>query len=368
MIIGVPKEIKKAEYRVGMVPGGVRSLTEAGHKVYVQKTAGIGSGFTEEEYVNAGAEIKETIEDIYGISEMIVKVKEPLEKEWPLLREDQLLFTYLHLAPAKELTLALLKSKCIGIAYETVQMPDGSLPLLTPMSEVAGRVAVQVGAYFLQKESGGRGVLLGGVPGVRPGKVVIIGGGTVGINAAKMAVGLGARVTIIDVDLERMRYIDDIFGNRLHTLMSNRQNIEVQIQEADLVIGAVLIPGAKAPHLITRDMLSKMKPGAVIVDVAVDQGGCVETIRPTYHDDPVYEIDGICHYGVANMPGAVARTSTFALTNATIPYVLKLANKGFFEAVRTDEPLRKGINVCRGKLHYKAVADGLDLEYTPFEG
>jgi len=368
MIIGVPKEIKKAEYRVGMIPGGVRALTEAGHKVYVQKTAGIGSGFTDEEYVNAGADIKETIEDIYGISEMIVKVKEPLEQEWPLLRVGQLLFTYLHLAPAKDLTLALLKSKCIGIAYETVQMPDGSLPLLTPMSEVAGRVAVQVGAYFLQKESGGRGVLLGGVPGVRPGKVVIIGGGTVGINAAKMAVGLGARVTIIDVDLERMRYLDDVFGNRLNTLMSNRQNIEVQVQEADLVIGAVLIPGAKAPHLITRDMLSKMKPGAVIVDVAVDQGGCVETIKPTYHDDPVYEIDGICHYGVANMPGAVARTSTFALTNATIPYVLKLANKGFLAAVSADEPLRKGINVCRGKLHYKAVADDLDLEYTPFEG
>ncbi len=367
MIIGVPKEIKKAEYRVGMVPGGVRALTDAGHTVYVQKTSGIGSGFSDEEYVQSGAEIKETIEDVYGSSEMIVKVKEPLEYEWPLLREDQLLFTYLHLAPARELTLALLQSKCIGIAYETVQMPDGSLPLLTPMSEVAGRVAVQAGAYFLQKESGGRGVLLGGVPGVRPGKVVILGGGTVGINAAKMAIGLGARVTIMDVDLDRMRYIDDVFGNRLNTLMSNRQNIEAQVSEADLIVGAVLIPGAKAPHLITRDMLSKMKPGAVIVDVAVDQGGCVETIKPTYHDDPVYDVDGICHYGVANMPGAVARTSTFALTNATLPYVLKLANKGFLEAVRADEPLRKGINVCQGKLHYKAVADDLDLEYTPFE-
>lgn len=367
MFIGVPKEIKKAEYRVGMVPGGVRTLTEAGHKVYIQKTAGIGSGFTDEEYINAGAEIKETIEEIYDNSDMIVKVKEPLEPEWPLLKEEQLLFTYLHLAPARELTLALLKSKCIGIAYETVQMPDGSLPLLTPMSEVAGRVAVQVGAYFLQKESGGRGVLLGGVPGVRPGKIVIIGGGTVGMNAAKMAVGLGARVTIMDVDLERMRYIDDVFGNRINTIMSNRQNIEAQVQEADLVIGAVLIPGAKAPRLITRDMLSKMKPGAVIVDVAVDQGGCVETIKPTYHDDPVYEIDGICHYGVANMPGAVARTSTFALTNATIPYVLKLANQGFPGAVKEDEPLKKGINVCRGKLHYKAVADSLDMTCEPFE-
>ena len=367
MIVGVPKEIKKAEYRVGMVPSGVRALRIAGHKVYVQKTAGIGSGFTDEEYADCGAELKDNIEQVYAVSEMIVKVKEPLEQEWPLIRKDQLLFTYLHLAPARELTLALLKSHCIGIAYETVQLPDGSLPLLTPMSEVAGRVSVQVGAYFLQKENGGRGVLLGGVPGVSPGKVVIIGGGTVGTNAAKMAVGLGAHVTIMDVDLERLRALDDIFGNRLSTLMSNQQNIEDQVQEADLVVGAVLIPGAKAPHLITRKMLSKMKPGAVIVDVAVDQGGCVETIRPTYHDDPVYDVDGICHYGVANMPGAVARTSTFALTNATLPYVLKLANLGFPEAVREDEPLRKGLNVCRGKLHYKAVSDALDLEYMPFE-
>lgn len=367
MIVGVPKEIKKAEHRVGMAPSGVRALTEAGHKVYVQKSAGIGSGFGDEEYVNVGAEIRDAIEDVYAKSEMIVKVKEPLEPEWKLLREDQILFTYLHLAPARELTLALLQSKCTGIAYETVQMPDGSLPLLTPMSEVAGRVAVQVGAYFLHKEHGSRGVLLGGVPGVAPGKVVIVGGGTVGINAAKMALGLGADVTIMDVNLDRLRYLDDVFGCRLKTLMSNQQNIEEQIALADLVIGAVLIPGAKAPHLITRVMLSKMKPGAVIVDVAVDQGGCVETIKPTYHDDPIYEVDGICHYGVANMPGAVARTSTFALTNATLPYVLKLANLGFPGAVRKDEPLWKGINVCRGKLHYKAVAEALDLEYEPFE-
>ncbi|MBW1721392.1 MAG: alanine dehydrogenase [Deltaproteobacteria bacterium] len=367
MIVGVPKEIKKAENRVGMVPSGVRALTEAGHRVLVQKTAGTGSGFSDDEFIKAGAELKETIEEVYAESEMIVKVKEPLEQEWDLLKENQILFTYLHLAPAKELTLALLKSKCIGIAYETVQLPDGSLPLLTPMSEVAGRVAVQVGAYFLQKEHGGRGVLLGGVPGVAPGNVVIVGGGTVGLNAAKMALGMGARVSILDISLERLRYLDDVFQCRVTTLMSNRQNIEEQIKVADLVIGAVLIPGAKAPHLITREMLSTMKPGAVIVDVAVDQGGCVETIRPTYHDDPVYEVDGICHYGVANMPGAVARTSTFALTNATLPYVLKLANQGFPEAVRLDEPLRKGINVCGGKLHYKAVADALGLEYTPFE-
>ena len=366
MKIGIPKEIKKAEHRIGMVPAGVRSLSEAGHEVYVQRTAGTGSGFTDEEYVSAGAELKETIEEVYESSEMIVKVKEPLEKEWPLLREDQLLFTYLHLAPARELTMALLKSRCTGIAYETVQLADGSLPLLTPMSEVAGRVAIQAGAYFLQKENGGRGVLLGGVPGVAPGKVVILGGGTVGTNAAKIALGIGAHVTVMDIDLERLRYLDDIFGNRLVTVMSNRHNIEEQVQKADLVIGAVLIPGAKTPRLITRDMLPKMKPGAVIVDVAVDQGGCVETIRPTYHDDPVYEIDGICHYGVANMPGAVARTSTFALTNATMPYVLLIANLGFMDAVRADESLRKGINVCKGKLHYKAVADALEMVFTPF--
>lgn len=366
MKIGIPKEIKKAEYRVGMVPAGVRSLSDAGHRVYVQRSAGNGSGFSDEEYVVAGAELKDGIEEVYESSEMIVKVKEPLEKEWPLLREGQLLFTYLHLAPARELTEALLKSKCIGIAYETVQAADGSLPLLTPMSEVAGRVAVQVGAYFLQKENGGGGVLLGGVPGVAPGRVLILGGGTVGTNAAKIAVGIGAHVTVMDIDLERLRYLDDIFGNRLVTLMSNRQNIEEQVQRADLVIGAVLIPGAKTPRLITRDMLPKMKPGAVIVDVAVDQGGCVETIRPTYHDDPVYEFEGICHYGVANMPGAVARTSTFALTNATMPYVSRIANFGFVEAVKADESLRKGINVCGGNLHYKAVADALEMVYTPF--
>ncbi|MFZ7112271.1 MAG: alanine dehydrogenase [Desulfatiglandales bacterium] len=366
MKIGIPKEIKKAEYRVGMVPAGVRSLSDAGHGVYVQRSAGNGSGFSDEEYVVAGAELKDSIEEVYESSEMIVKVKEPLEKEWPLLREGQLLFTYLHLAPARELTEALLKSKCIGIAYETVQAADGSLPLLTPMSEVAGRVAVQVGAYFLQKENGGGGVLLSGVPGVAPGRVLILGGGTVGTNAAKIAVGIGAHVTVMDIDLERLRYLDDIFGNRLVTLMSNRQNIEEQVQRADLVIGAVLIPGAKTPRLITRDMLPKMKPGAVIVDVAVDQGGCVETIRPTYHDDPVYEFEGICHYGVANMPGAVARTSTFALTNATMPYVSRIANFGFVEAVKADESLRKGINVCGGNLHYKAVADALEMVYTPF--
>jgi alanine dehydrogenase len=367
MIIGVPREIKKGEYRVGMIPPGAEALVEAGHKVYIQKTAGMGSGFVDEDYVKAGAEITDSIEGVYDHAGMIVKVKEPLEQECELLREDQIIFTYLHLAAAKELTLALLKRRVIGLAYETVQLPNGSLPLLTPMSEIAGRFAVQIGAYLLQKESGGSGVLLGGVPGVQPGKVVILGGGVVGANAAKMAIGLGARVTILDINLDRLRYLDDIFNNRLITLMSNRQNIEQQVTEADLVIGAVLIPGAKAPHLVTSDMVKKMKEGAVIVDVAVDQGGCVETIRPTYHDSPTYVIDGVCHYGVVNIPGGVARTSTFALTNATFPYILKLANLGFIKAVKEDEPLRKGVNVYKGKLVYRAVADALDLEYSPFE-
>ena len=367
MIIGVPKEIKKSEYRVGMVPGGVRALVDAGHSVYLQSSAGEGIGISDEEYIKAGAEIKATIEETYDVAEMIVKVKEPLEPEYNLLREDQILFTYLHLAAAKELTLALLDNGVTGIAYETVQLSDGSLPLLTPMSEVAGRVAVQVGAYFLQKESGGSGVLLGGVPGVAPGKVVILGGGVVGINSAKMAVGLGADVTILDINLDRLRYLDDIFGNSLTTLMSNKQNIEDQVIEADLIIGAVLIPGAKAPHLVTREMLPKMKQGSVIVDVAVDQGGCVQTIKATYHDDPTYEIDGVCHYGVANIPGGVARTSTFALTNATFPYVMKLANLGFLNAIKADIPLSKGINVHKGQLHYEAVAEAHDLIFTPFQ-
>ncbi|HBF42373.1 MAG TPA: alanine dehydrogenase [Desulfobacteraceae bacterium] len=367
MIIGVPKEIKHNEYRVGMVPAGVRALVDAGHKVYVQKGAGIESGFKDNEYVQVGAETRDTINEIYDAAAMIVKVKEPLEPEYELIHEDQILFTYLHLAAAKELTLALLEKKVIGIAYETIQLPDGSLPLLVPMSEIAGRVSVQVGAYFLQKESGGRGVLLGGVPGVLPGNVVILGGGTVGINAAKIAIGMGANVTILDLDLDRLRYLDDVFGNRLITLMSNHHNIEEQIREAHLVIGGVLLPGAKAPHLVTRDMLSIMKKGSMIVDVAVDQGGCVETIKPTYHDNPIYEVDGICHYGVANIPSGVSRTSTFALTNATLPYVLRLAKLGFAQAVEEDKSLKKGINVYKGNLNYKAVADALSLEYTPFE-
>jgi alanine dehydrogenase len=367
MIIGIPKEIKQNEYRVGMIPAGVRALVEAGHKVYVQKTAGIASDFTDDEYAQVGAEIKDTMKEIYDNAVMIVKVKEPLEQEYELLHENQTIFTYLHLAAAKDLTLALLKNKVIGIAYETVQISDGSLPLLIPMSEIAGRVSVQVGAYFLQKENGGRGVLLGGVPGVIPGKVVILGGGTVGTNAAKMALGLGASVTILDINLNRLRYLDDVFGSRLVTLMSNRHNIEEQAGEADLLIGAVLLPGAKAPHLIKKDMLPKMKKGSVIVDVAVDQGGCVETIRPTFHDNPTYEIDGVIHYGVANIPSCVARTSTFALTNATLPYVLELARLGSTLAIKEDESLRRGVNVYKGKLNYKAVANALNLDYTPLE-
>lgn len=367
MIIGVPKEIKQGEYRVGMVPAGVWSLVEAGHKVYVQKTAGIESGFTDDQYAQTGAEIKDTIYEIYDFSEMIVKVKEPLEEEYELLHEDQILFTYLHLAASKNLTLAVLKKKIIGIGYETVQLSDGSLSLLTPMSEIAGKVSVQVGSYFLQKENGGSGVLLGGVPGVKPGKVLILGGGTVGTNAAKISVGMGANVTIFDINLKRLRYLDDLFGGRATTLVPTRHNIEEEIRNTNLLIGAVLLPGAKAPHLITRDMLPKMMKGSVIVDVAVDQGGCVETIRATYHDKPTFELDGICHYGVANIPSATARTSTFALTNATLPYVLRLAEFGFDRAVREDQALRKGVNVYKGNLTYLAVAEALDLEYRPLE-
>jgi alanine dehydrogenase len=328
MIVGVPKEIKTHEYRVGIVPAGVASLVRDGHKVIIQKGAGLGSGITDKEYEAAGAHILDTAQAIFDDSEMIIKVKEPLEEEYELLQEGQLLYTYLHLAPAPDLTKALLNRKIIGIAYETIQLDDGSLPLLTPMSEIAGRMSVQVGAYHLQKEHGGRGVLLGGVPGVAPGKVVIIGGGTVGTNAAKMAVGIGAKVLILDVNLDRLRYLDDILE---------------QVISADLVIGAVLIPGARAPRLVSREMVSNMRHGAVIVDVAVDQGGCIETIHPTYHDNPTYEVDGIIHYGVANMPGAVARTSTFALTNTTLPYALKLANKGWKAAALEDESLMKGI-------------------------
>jgi len=366
MIVGIPKEIKDKEYRVAITPAGVDVLIKAGHKVIIEKAAGAGSGITDEEYEKAGAEIAGNAHEVFERADMIVKVKEPLSQEYPLLRKGQILFTYLHLAPVPELTVAMIKSEVIAIAYETVELQDGSLPILTPMSEVAGKIAVQVGAYYLMKAHGGKGILLAGVPGVEKGKVAIIGGGVVGTNSAKMAIGLGAEVVIINSSLERLRYLDDIFGGKVKTLASNSYNIEKAVTKADLVIGAVLITGAKAPHLVTRDMIGRMKKGSVIVDVSVDQGGCVETIRPTSHSDPVYEVDGIIHYGVTNMPGAVPRTSTFALTNATLPYVVKLANLGI-EALKQDPALAKGVNVFKGRITYKAVADTMGEKFTPLE-
>ena len=365
MKIGLPKEIKDNEYRVGLVPGGVRALTDAGHRVFVERHAGQGSGFEDSDYEGAGAEILESADDIWAEGEMIVKVKEPIAPEYPRMRERQVLFTYLHLAPEFELTHQMLERKVTGVAYETITDRKGRLPLLTPMSEVAGRMSVQVGATYLEKMNGGRGILLGGVPGVPAADVVIIGGGVVGTEAAKMAVGLGAHVTIIDKDLDRLRELDDIFLSKIQTLASSRYQIHEAISHADLVIGAVLIPGASAPKLITRDMLKDIPNGAVLVDVAVDQGGCFETTRATTHSNPTYYEEGVLHYCVANMPGAVPRTSTFALTNATLPYALDLANKGFERAIREDAGLAEGVNTFAGKLTYEAVATSQDLEYTP---
>jgi len=367
LIIGVPKEIKNNEYRVAMVPSGARALIENGHKVLVERSAGEGSGISDDEYRQAGAEIRQAAKDVFEEAEMIVKVKEPLPQEYDLLHEGQMLFTYLHLASALELTKALLAQKVIGIAYETVQLADGSLPLLTPMSEIAGKLSVQVGAYHLQRDNGGSGVLLGGVPGVRAGNVVVIGGGTVGTNAARIALGMGAAVTIIDINIDRLRYLGDILGGKLITLASNKSNIEAAVAHADLVVGAILIPGAKARKLVTRDMIAKMKRGSVIVDVAIDQGGCCETSAPTTHDNPTFTVDGVIHYCVPNMPATVSRTSTFALTNVTLPYVLKLADLGYKEALQGDVALRKGLNVFRGKLVYEPVAESLGLQYTPLE-
>ncbi len=363
MIVGIPKEIKKDEYRVAMTPAGVHDLRAEGHIVLVEEGAGQGSGIEDTFFQAEGAEIVDRNE-LFSRAEMIVKVKEPIEEEYELLRENQILYTYLHLAPAPELSSALLEKKVAGIAYETVQLEDGSLPLLVPMSEVAGRMSIHEGAKYLERENGGRGILLGGVPGVDPGHVVIIGGGIVGANAAKMALGTGATVTLLDVHLPRLRYLDDIFDGRLKTLMSNRLNLRESLGHADLVIGAVLLPGAKAPKLITRDMLSLMKPGAVIVDVGIDQGGIMETSRPTTHSDPIFNVDGIVHYCVANMPGALARTATFALTNATFPYALALANKGLKDALRDDPALKKGLNLYRGSVTHPAVANALDREYV----
>lgn len=366
MIIGIPKEIKNNENRVALTPAGVDAFLRAGHKVVLENNAGIGSGFHNEDYVAAGAEILPNARDVYTAADMIMKVKEPLASEYDLFKEGQLLFTYLHLAPESELTAALLKKNIIGIAYETVQPADKTLPLLSPMSEVAGRMSIQIGAQFLERPNGGKGILLGGVAGVPAAKVTIVGGGIVGTNAAKMAIGLGADVTILDLNIGRLRYLDDIFGVRIKTLMSNSYNIKHAVAEADLLIGAVLIPGAKAPKVVTEEMVKGMKPGSVIVDVAIDQGGSVETIdRITTHTDPTYEKYGVIHYSVANMPGAVARTSTFALTNATLPYALKIANLGYTEAICTDLALARGVNVIQGKVTYKAVAEALQLEYTP---
>jgi len=364
MKIGVPKEIKPMEFRVAMTPGGVESLVRRGHEVLVEKGAGVGSGMSDAEYAEAGARLV-SAEEAWG-AELVVKVKEPLPQEYKYLRPGLLLFTYLHLAASRELTEAMLASGVTGIAYETVQLADGSLPLLVPMSEVAGRMATQVGAYYLEKPMGGRGILLGGVPGVAPASVVILGGGTVGTNAAKIALGMGAQVYVLDINHQRLQYLDDVFGGRLITLTSTEANIKKAVQFADLLIGAVLIPGAKAPKLVTREMVATMKEGSVIVDVAVDQGGCVETIRPTTHDQPTYVVDGVVHYGVANMPGAVPRTSTFALTNQTLPYVLKLAEKGL-EALKEDPALLKGLNVHAGRLTHPAVAEAFGLPYTPPE-
>jgi alanine dehydrogenase len=365
MRIGVPTEIKDNEYRVGMTPSGARDLKADGHDVFVQKGAGNGSGFSDEEYVAAGAQILPDADAVYNEAEMIVKVKEPVGPDLQRMKDGQLLFTYLHLAPVPDLTETLLKKKITGVAYETItDERKRSLPLLTPMSEVAGRMSVHVGAYYLHKPNNGRGVLLGGVPGTLPADVIIIGGGVVGTNAAKMAVGLGARVTILDVSLDRLRQLDDIFRGDIQTLASSRAHLEDAVRRADLLIGGVLIPGAAAPKLVTRDMVSQMKKGSVIVDVAIEQGGCVETAHATTHSDPVYEVDGVVHYCVANMPGAVPRTSTIALTNATLPYTRMLANLGFHKAVSQNEGLAEGVNVYQGEITYEAVATSQGRKYT----
>ncbi|MEQ8471685.1 MAG: alanine dehydrogenase [Marinoscillum sp.] len=367
MIIGVPKEIKNNENRVAVTPAGVKEFTKHGHQVYVQGTAGEGSGFSDDQYKEAGATVLPTIEETYKVADMIVKVKEPIEPEYKLIKKDQLVFTYFHFASHEPLTKAMMESGAVCLAYETVEKPDRSLPLLVPMSEVAGRMAIQEGAKYLEKPMGGRGILLGGVPGVRPAKVLILGGGVVGTNAAKMAAGMGADVTIMDVSLPRLRYLDDVMPANVNTFMSNEYNIRELISTHDLIVGAVLIPGAKAPHLITKDMLKDMNPGTVLVDVAVDQGGCIETCKPTTHQDPTYMIDGILHYCVANMPGAVPYTSTLALTNATLPYALQLANKGWKKACTENRELLLGLNVVNGEVVYEGVAKAFNLPFSPAE-
>lgn len=366
--VGVPKEIKPDENRVSLTPAGAQAFTAAGHQVLLEKGAGLGSGFQDEAYASAGAKILPKAEDVWAEADMIMKVKEPLPAEYPLMKRGLLLFTYLHLAPEPELTHALIENSVDAVAYETVELPNRSLPLLTPMSEVAGRMSVQIGAHFLEKRHGGSGVLLGAVPGVLPGNVVIVGGGVVGTNAAKMAVGLGANVTIIDMNLDRLRYLNDIFGARVQTLASSAYAINEAVKDADLVVGSVLIPGAKAPKLVTESMVASMRPGSVLVDVAIDQGGCIETMdHTTTHSNPTFMKHGVVHYSVPNIPGAVPRTSTMALTNATLPYALLLANKGMREAVKSNAPLAKGVNVTAGQITYRAVAIAHNLPYTPLE-
>jgi alanine dehydrogenase len=364
MIIGVPKEIKNNENRVALTPAGTQELTKRGHTVYVQTKAGEGSGFNDPEYIHAGGKILGTAKEVFDIAEMILKVKEPIEAEYGLIKRDQLVFTYFHFASYEPLAHAMIKTGAVCLAYETVERDDKSLPLLVPMSEVAGRMAIQEGAKYLEKPLKGRGILLGGVPGVMPAKVLILGGGVVGANAAKIAAGMGADVVITDLNINRLRYLDDVMPKNVHTMVSNEYTIRELIKTHDLIIGAVLVPGAKAPKLITRDMLKTMRPGTVLVDVAVDQGGCIETCKPTTHEDPTFIIDDVVHYCVANMPGAVPYTSTLALTNATLPYVLKLAKDGWKKASQNNEDLRKGLNVINGKVVYKAVADAFNLPYT----
>jgi len=367
MVIGVPKEIKTNENRVALQPSGVEMLRQNGHTVFVEKNAGLGSGFEDESYKKAGAQILATPKEVFDKADMIMKVKEPLAQEYDLIREGQILFTYFHFAASEELTRAIMKTNSIAIAYETIETADGSLPLLNPMSEVAGRLSIQAGARCLEKVYGGHGILLGGVTGVAPAKVVILGGGIVGTNAAQMAAGLGANVVILDINVERLRFLNYVLPANVTTMISTPANIRQQIADADLVIGAVLIHGAKAPHLITRDMLKLMKKGSVIVDVAVDQGGCVETIHPTTHADPTYEVDGVIHYGVANMPGAVPKTSTIALTNVTLPYAIEIANKGYLKAIKTNREIALGVNIIFGKVTYGPVAEAFGLKYTPLE-
>jgi len=363
MIIGVPKEIKNNESRVALTPAGTQALTANGHTVYVQDQAGVNSGFPNSEYTDAGGKILDTIKEVYDVAEMIIKVKEPIEEEYDLIKEGQIVYTYFHFASHRPLVDAMIKSKAVCIAYETVEKKDGSLPLLVPMSEVAGRMSIQQGAKFLEKPLLGKGILLGGVPGVAPANVIIIGGGIVGTQAAKMAAGMEANVTILDIDLDRLRYLEDILPANVTTLYSNQYNIRKLIADADLIVGAVLIPGAKAPNLITKDMLKDMRPGTVLVDVAVDQGGCIETCKPTTHEDPTFIIDDIVHYCVANMPGAVPYTSTLALTNATLQYAIQLADKGWKKACKENAALAKGLNIVNGKVVYKGVADAFNLKF-----